>query len=169
MATVQTLGLLLFPALMTAAAISDMLTMTISNKLSLLLVACFFVFALFLGMPAGQIGMHILAALVILLAGFVCFAFGWVGGGDAKLAAATALWLGWNQIVEYILLTSILGGGLTLALLALRALPLPVSLARQSWMQRLREPRGGIPYGIALAMAGLFVYPHTVWMKGFGV
>src|SRR6187455_855628 len=117
--------LMLFPALMAFAASSDLLTMTISNRVSLLLVAGFFGMAFLIGMPPAAVLSNVGAAAVVLLVAFLCFARGWIGGGDAKLAAATALWLGFDQLMPYFLVASIAGGGLTLAILALRKLPLP--------------------------------------------
>src|SRR5262245_53148651 len=90
--------LLLFPTLMAFAASSDLLTLTISNRVSLLLIASFFVLAIWIGMPIADIGMHVGAALAVLVVTFTFFARGWIGGGDAKLAAATALWLGFDQL-----------------------------------------------------------------------
>ena len=40
---------------------------------------------------------------------------GWIGGGDAKIAAATALWFGFDQLFPYLAVASLLGGLLTLA------------------------------------------------------
>ncbi len=157
--------LLLFPAAMAYAATSDLVSMTISNRLSLALAVSFFLVAFLIGMPLMDIGRHVLASLVVLVAAFFCFARGWIGGGDAKLAAATALWLGFVHLMDYLLIASFAGGVLTLALLYARKFPLPAPLARQAWIARLHHVDTGIPYGIALAMAGLFVYPETVFMR----
>lgn len=156
--------LLVFPALMAFAASSDLFTMTISNRVSLGLVAAFLLLALVTGMPAGEIASHLGAGAVVLAIAFVFFARGWIGGGDAKLAAATALWLGWGHLYEYLLYASLLGGVLTLALLEFRKFALPSLLAGRAWLERLHQPDGGIPYGIALAAAALIVYPSTAWM-----
>jgi prepilin peptidase CpaA len=161
--TVVILGL--FPAAMAFAAASDLVTMTISNRLSLVLAAGFFVAAAIVGMPLQQVGMHVLAALMVLSITFGLFAFGWIGGGDAKLAAATALWFGFGNLLEYFFLASLMGGGLALLLLAVRRYPLPISLVGTTWIERLHSAKTGIPYGIALAGAGLLVYPHTVFMR----
>src|SRR4030088_3628311 len=85
--------LMLFPALMAFAASSDLLTMTISNRVSLILAGGFFALAVFGGMSTTEILLHLGAGGVVLLLAFGFFARGWIGGGDAKLAAATALWL----------------------------------------------------------------------------
>lgn len=157
--------LLIFPAIMAFAAASDLFTMTISNRVSLLLVAGFATLALTTGMDWTTIGMHLLAGTAVLIVTFALFAFGWIGGGDAKLAAATALWLGWSQLLSYALYSSLLGGILTIALLTLRAAPLhPSFLVREAWYVRITDKGTGIPYGIALAAAGLLLYPTSVWM-----
>ncbi|MFK8253463.1 A24 family peptidase [Ancylobacter terrae] len=160
----QMLVLGVFPALMAYAAASDLLTMTIANWISLALVAGFFAVALLVGMPIAEIGLHLAAGLVVLAVTFSMFAAGWIGGGDAKLAAATALWLGFGQLADYLLIAAILGGALTLALLMVRRYALPLTLAKQEWAARLHAPTTGIPYGIALAAAALLVYPHGAVM-----
>jgi prepilin peptidase CpaA len=154
----------LFPAMMAFAASSDLLTMTISNRVSLILVGGFFALAAAAGMGAADVLSHLGAAGLILVLAFALFARGWIGGGDAKLAAATVLWLGFDHLVPYLIYASLLGGALSVALLQFRMAPLPGWLARKEWMQRLHDKDGGVPYGIALAAAALAVYPHTPWM-----
>ncbi|HEX5509128.1 MAG TPA: prepilin peptidase [Pseudolabrys sp.] len=161
--------LLLFPTLMAFAASSDLLTMTISNRISLALAGGFALLAIAGGMSLTAIGWHVGAATLVLAVTFVFFARGWIGGGDAKLAAATTLWFGFEYLPEYLIYASLLGGALTLLLIQFRFLPLPAMLARQAWITRLHEKGEGVPYGIALAIAALFVYPHTEWMAVFSV
>jgi len=105
----------------------------------------------------------------VLAAAFVCFACGWIGGGDAKLAAATALWLGFGHLFDYLVYASILGGALTLMIVQFRHLPLPRVLVGRAWAERLHRPGGGVPYGIALAAAALLIYPQTEWMTALGL
>jgi prepilin peptidase CpaA len=155
----------LFPAAMIYAATSDLVTMTISNRLSLVLSLGFFLVALAMGMPLAEVGRHVIAGAIVLVFAFGFFARGWIGGGDAKLAAATALWLGLSHLMDYLLIAAILGGGLTLLILQARKLPLPRPLARQGWIARLHAMETGIPYGVALAVAGLLVYPETAFMQ----
>ncbi len=161
--------LLLFPALMAFAASSDLLTMTISNRLSLALTGGFFLLTLVIGMSWPAIGMHLAAAALVLVFSFGFFSQGWIGGGDAKLVAATALWFGFDFLLDYLIYASLFGGVLTLALIQFRKLPLPGLLARQPWIMRLHESGGGVPYGIALAAAALVVYPKTGWMPATGI
>ena len=161
--------LVLFPAMMAFAASSDLLTMTISNRVSLILVGSFFALALASGMSAGDMLSHAGAAGIVLLVAFGCFARGWIGGGDAKLAAATALWLGFDYLVNYLIYASLFGGVLTLVLLQFRMVPLPPLLAGREWAERLHRKDGGVPYGIALAAAALAIYPDTPWMAAIAM
>ncbi|MCB1460477.1 MAG: peptidase, partial [Nitratireductor sp.] len=57
------------------------------------------------------------------------------------------------------------GGILTLVILRIRAVPLPDRIASVGWIARLYRADEGIPYGIALAAAAIFVYPQTPWMQ----
>ncbi|MES2750505.1 MAG: prepilin peptidase [Pseudomonadota bacterium] len=157
--------LFLFPALIAFAASSDLLTMTISNRVSLLLLAGFFVLAAFGGMPMQSLALHAGAGLTVLVVAFGCFAMGWIGGGDAKIAAATALWFGFDHLLNYLIYASLFGGALTLMLLEFRRWPLPYLLGSQQWLQRLHDRDAGIPYGIALALGALMIYPETEWVK----
>lgn len=159
----------LFPAAMAFAAASDLVSMTISNRVSLALIIGFFLVAWLTGMGWADIGRHLLAGAVVLVVAFIFFARGWIGGGDAKLAAATGLWLGFSHLMEYLLISSFAGGVLTLILLQLRTLPMPRILAKQQWIARLHNFETGIPYGIALALAGLLVYPDTPYMRALTI
>ncbi|HEY8580272.1 MAG TPA: prepilin peptidase [Beijerinckiaceae bacterium] len=161
--------LVLFPVCMAYAATSDILTMTIPNRLSVLLVGGFIIFAAAVGATPQTIGWHIACGLLVLLVTFAMFSFGWMGGGDAKLAAATAVWVGWASVLDYALMAAVLGGALTLFLLLARSWPLPAMLLSQPWLVRLHDRKTGIPYGVALAAAGLLIYPHTfIWTQAAG-
>lgn len=153
---------MIFPALLVAAAVSDLLTMTIPNRLSLALAAAFPLAAVLAGLEPAAMGWHLAAGAGVLAFCFTLFALNWIGGGDAKLAAAIALWVGPSMLLfEWALLAAVAGGVLTLAILAARRIPLPVMLAGQGWIVRLHDRRTGIPYGIALAAAGLAVCPSA--------
>lgn len=153
--------LVVFPAILIVAAVFDLMTMTIPNRISLLLVALFPVAALLAGFSGVEIGWHVLAGAGFLALGFAMFAMNWIGGGDAKLAAATALWIGPAALLEWTVLFALFGGVLTFGLLAMRRMMLPLVLINQPWIGRLHDPRTGVPYGIALSAAGLLIFPHT--------
>lgn len=161
--------LVVFPAAMAYAAASDMVSMTISNRLCLVLVAGFAICAGSVGLSWMQLGWHLAAGFLVLGVTFGFFAAGWIGGGDAKLAAVTALWFGFDQLLPYLFISAVAGGVLTLALLSLRSMPLPRPALGWSWAQRLHDKDEGVPYGIALAFAALVVLPETaIWRAAIG-
>mgnify|MGYP001412609960 CR=1 FL=1 len=155
--------LFVFPAAMAFAGAMDLLTMTIPNRVSLVLVAAFAALAPVSGLPLQAILGHMAAGALVLLIGFAMFTQGWLGGGDAKLLAATALWLGFDNLIPYLLWTSILGGALALAIIGYRSLVPPIWALGQDWAMRLYDRKAGIPYGMALAGAALLIYPSTKW------
>ena len=159
----------IFPAAMALAAATDLFTMTVPNWIALLLVAGFAVIAPLVGLGWSEIGLHVVLAAAALVVTFAMFSFGWIGGGDAKLFAATCLWLGPEQILIYSIYAALIGGALTLLILFLRSVPLPATLNSQGWLVRLHSPNEGVPYGIALAAAGLLVYPDTLFMAALVV
>lgn len=164
---VELAALSVFPALMAFAASSDLLTFAVSNWVSLLLAIAFGVLAAATGMPTGGILDHLGAGAITLAVGFVLFARGVVGGADVKLAAVAALWLGWGYLYDYLLCASLVGGCMTLALIEFRRYILPRVLAERAWIERLHRGNEGIPYGVALAAAALWIYPATPWMAAF--
>src|ERR1700739_1384052 len=125
--------LLLFPALMAFAAASDLFTMTISNRVSLALIASFLVLAPLTGMGLEQMLLRFGRGRVVLAVAFGCFAMGWMGGGDAKILAAASLWFGFSHLMVYLLYASVFGGALTLLLLQFRPWALPFMSARPGW------------------------------------
>lgn len=158
--------LTIFPLAMLVAASMDMLTMTIPNKISLALIAGFFVLAPFVGLGWMDLAIHVGVAMALLIICMGMFAMGWIGGGDAKFFAATGLWLGYStQMFEYALYASLLGGALTLMILKLRAMPVLPRFLAFPWLLRLHDPKEGVPYGVALAIAGLLIYPNTIWIS----
>ena len=154
------------PALLVAAAVFDLTTYTIPNMVPASMLALFVTLLVTMainGHPLGlnDTGLHLLAGLLGLVAGIAMFAFGWVGGGDAKLFAVAALWLGWDALLDYALLAALLGGCITVALIAVRRVRLPSILEEQPWISALADRKQGVPYGVALAMAALTVLPDT--------
>lgn len=155
--------LLVFPVAMVFAAAFDLLTMTIPNRISLALVASFAVVAPLSGLPWATIGMHMAAGCVVLLFGFLLFSRGWLGGGDAKLLAASALWLGFDSLGGFILGVGLFGGILSGLILAFR-LYVPLQFVPSvHWIERLHGEGNGVPYGLAIAAAALVAYPETPW------
>jgi prepilin peptidase CpaA len=159
-------GLLVFVFAMVSAAVSDFMTYKIRNTLILTLLLSYFVFAPIVGIPGHEIGRSVAVAGAVLLVSFALFAAGWIGGGDAKLAAVTTLWLGANNAVAYLVFLSLLGGVLAVIVYCCRTWPLPERLVNTIWIARLRGRVKGaeLPYGVAITLAGLCILPSTPWM-----
>jgi prepilin peptidase CpaA len=149
------------PVLLAAAAGWDLASFTIPNFINIAVIAVFPLFALAAGLSLETVGLHLLAGFAGLAIGFLFFALGYIGGGDAKLFAGVALWLGFADLMPYALIASVFGGFLTLGLLIVRQWPLPAMLARQPWILKLHDTRSGIPYGVALAAGAFILLPHT--------
>ncbi len=157
----NSLLLMVFPVAMAFAAANDLFTMKIPNRISVVLVGCFFLAALAAGLSLETIGYHILTAAAVLAATFALFAFGKLGGGDAKLMATGALWMGPPLIILFLAHLAVFGGLLALLILFYRKFLPAHSLPLPGWAQRLHVSGTGIPYGIAIAASGLLHYPGT--------
>jgi prepilin peptidase CpaA len=159
--------LLFFPAAMAFAGAMDLLTMTIPNRISVALALAFVFAAYQAGLSTDALAAHLGAAALVLAAGIAFFAFGWLGGGDAKLMSMAALWIGFGEnLIAYFVVVTILGGALALAVLAYRRLP-AAALPAPEWALNLHRSGTGIPYGLAIAGAALWIYPQTVWFQVF--
>jgi prepilin peptidase CpaA len=153
--------MLIFPLCMAMAACSDLLTMTIPNRLSVLLIASFLAIAPFAGLSLTDIAMHLAAGGTVFVVCFALFAFNIMGGGDAKILTASAIWFGFNDsLLLYIIWVSVLGGQLSLIILMLRSqhnlilaygIPLPETMMHKK----------KIPYGIAIGAAAFITYPSS--------
>jgi len=154
-----------FPWAMAYAGSMDLVSMTIPNRISILLVAGFVLLAPFAGLSAYDIALHLAAGTVVLALGIAMFSQGWIGGGDAKIFAAASLWLGFEHLWHFVGLSAIAGGFLTMGLLVYRVMPMPMLLAKQDWAVHLHDRKTGVPYGIAIAVAALMVYPSTQWLQ----
>jgi prepilin peptidase CpaA len=169
MTVLETALLLSFPVAMAFAAANDLFTMTIPNKISLALIVLFAASALVVGMPLQDAAIHVGVGLAVLVFGFVLFQFNMLGGGDAKLMAAGALWMGIDHVLFFMAYLTIFGGLLAVAILFYRRW-IPVhKLKLPGWAVRLHRNGTGIPYGIAIAAAALMLYPETTWFHALPV
>jgi prepilin peptidase CpaA len=166
----EALIFVVFPFCMVFAAVSDALSMTIANRVSLLLVATFAVVAPLTGMDWSSYGLHFGAGFMVLAVTFLMFAIGGMGGGDAKLMAATALWMGFNiGLLGYLVTSAFLGGVLTIAILSYRKSPLAEMTGSNMFLRHFADPKVGVPYGVALGVGGLICYPDSplmLWAVG---
>ncbi len=157
--------LTVFPLLALFAAMTDVARMTIPNWLTMSLIVGFAIMAPVSGMDLAMVGWHLCAGFGLLAVTFFLFSMGWIGGGDAKYAAAVALWFGWPATLDFLLISALFGGALTLAIVAFRKMPMPEAMHSQQWLMRLHDPKNGAPYGVALSCGALYVYPNTIWMS----
>jgi prepilin peptidase CpaA len=156
--------ILIFPLAMAFAASIDFFTMSIPNRVSILLVASFVIVAAVVAPTWSVVGNHVLIATVVFCVSIGMFAMRLMGGGDAKLLTAASLWIGPELFVPYLYYVALLGGLLSLAVLRYRSVTLlPVFLRKQPWALRLHERTEGIPYGIALGGSAMLIYPQTIW------
>jgi prepilin peptidase CpaA len=156
--------LVVFPFAMVHAAVSDMLSMTIVNRVSLVLIGAFALIVPFTGMDWHQLFSHVAAFAIVLSVCFGFFALGAMGGGDAKLLASAALWFGLSfALMKFLLVASALGGVLTLSILRYRRSPVAIFAGQVEFLRRMADPKEKIPYGIALGAAGLIVFPES-WL-----
>ena len=166
----EALIFVVFPFCMLFAAVSDTLSMTIANRVPLILLGVFAVVAPLTGMDWASFGMHFAAGALVLAVTFALFAMGGMGGGDAKLLAATAVWMGFNiHLIEYLVVSAFLGGLLTIGILVYRKSVLAVFTRHSIFMRHFANETGGVPYGIALGIGGLITYPDSplmVWALG---
>jgi prepilin peptidase CpaA len=156
--------LLVFPFLALVAAAKDATTYTIPNWISLALLAGFVPAAVIAHLPLAVVGVSLAVAFAALLAGMGMFAVGWIGGGDAKFLAAASLWLGWSAAPVFLAVTALCGGGLAVALLALRSVWLrPLASFGPAWVGRLASPGEDVPYGIAISVGALVAFPYSAF------
>ena len=143
----------LFPDLLTAilallliiAAVVDIRTFTISNRLVIAVALLAPLFWLAAGIPLWpDAGYRIAIAGAVFVGLAATFYLGMMGGGDVKLAAALALWFTPLTTVTFLVLMSIAGGALTLIVIIAHKI-------------RSREGRPEIPYGVAIAFGGLWL------------
>ncbi len=162
---IEALILVVFPFCMVYAVVSDTMSMTIANRVPLLLLGTFLIVAPFTGLGWAEIGMHLAAGGFLLLVTFALFALGGMGGGDAKLIAATAVWMGLGfPLMQYLLVSAFVGGTLTLAILAFRSTALSHVVGQNVFLRNFTQDAGGVPYGIALGIGGLLAYPTSPMM-----
>ncbi len=155
--SISQLTVMLFVGLFIAAALNDVAEFKIPNRICFAIALLYPAYVLASPQPVDWVGALLVAALIFAV-GFFFFSFNWLGGGDAKLMAASALWAGPSHIVEFMLVTTLAGGALALLLLHkdrlsfLAAPSLLVCLPPNSNAAKQR-----MPYGVAIAAGNLMI------------
>jgi prepilin peptidase CpaA len=162
-------GLCAFSALLLWAAAADIATMEIPDRISIMLAGLYPILALACGQSWQAVAVHLACGAAALLIGFVLFNFGVMGGGDAKVIAAAAIWTGIGPaLLQFIFLTAIAGGILTISVIGARAVLRPAD-SRPRFINRLLQPDEGVPYAVAIAAGGLAALPYLpLWLTARG-
>ena len=157
-----------FPASVIVGGLHDLLTMKIPNWISLILVGAFLPVALLAGAAPIDVAVHVGVGVAALMVGMGMFAAGWIGGGDAKLLAASCLWMGISGVAPFLIYTGIAGGAFCLLLMTARQyFPMVAPSVSQGWVINLMQPKGDIPYGVAIAIGALLALPESKLLLTF--
>ena len=160
--------LIVFILLMLTAAVSDLRSYRLPNWLVAAVASLFIVAAAATGMPLSLALWHGLAGVLVLFAGFGLFTAGVIGGGDAKLLAAVALWIGWTKLATFIFYTALAGGALAIVMLIWEFFRLHVELTagnpNSSLIKRITSLKPDLPYGVAIAAGACATLPQTWWV-----
>jgi prepilin peptidase CpaA len=158
------LSVTLFPLLMIIAGAGDALSMRIPNWLTVLIALLFFPMAMLTGMPVKMFSVHLLVGAAMFVIGFGLFAAGLFGGGDAKLLAAAGLWLGWPDLMPFLVMTAFAGGGLALCVGLWSAVNISSEVKDGTIFRKLGAIKPNVPYGYAFAIGAILAFPQTWWM-----
>jgi prepilin peptidase CpaA len=148
------LAQLVFAASLLGAAAFDLGWRRIPDVLSAGIVAAFAVAALSQVIGAGALTWHVAAGVLVFAGGAALFFAGVIGGGDVKLMAAAALWIGWQDLPRFLVLVALLGGVLGVIVLAARRI---LRNGTAPWLRRAIDNEEGLPYAVAIAGAALLV------------
>ncbi len=165
MTLTNSLVLAVFPIMLVAAGIGDFLTMRIPNWLTGTMILAFFVMALIAGMPWQIMLWHVLAGVLVLAVGMLLFFTIKFGGGDAKMLAAGALWVGWQGLVPFIFYTALSGGVLAIVAMIWVYLKLSHGESETGWVKKMFSRKIDVPYGLAIAGGGILAFPQTWWLQ----
>ncbi len=150
-----------FPAALIIAAMNDLYEYKIPNWVSAVLFCSYFAAGVGLGASPMMMLEGFLFACAALVVGFGLFAGKFLGGGDAKLLAACAPWIGPSALFPFLLNTAIAGGMFAIFLVAFRRTPALPVYAQAPWLMRLHQRPKDIPYAVAIAAGGLLSFPQT--------
>jgi len=160
-AIIPLLFALVFPACLLWAAFSDLTSYTITNRTNLIMAAGFIPFGLLVHLSPAAFGWHLGVGLLVLIIGMVLFSFRLFGGGDAKLIAAAALWLGKDASLSFLFYTALCGGALALILITLRKFIGVYAPRFPRWLAALMEAKAGVPYGVAICAGAFLAVPFS--------
>lgn len=154
-----------FPAALLIAAANDIYEFKIPNWISIILVAAYPAAGFAVGASPHVMIEGTLIGAAALTIGFALFAVKIVGGGDAKLFAATAPWLGFVGLGGFLFYTAMAGLFLAIAMGTFRKLPVLPVYAHAPWLIKLHERKKDLPYAVAIAAGGLLSFSQTPYFQ----
>ncbi len=162
------LPLYIFPLCMLAAAVSDAWKFIIPNIVSLVLIPAFIAAFAVSGLGWEALLNHTVTGIGMLIVGMLFWHLGFAGGGDAKLLAAAALWLGWPVYGHALIAISLFGGLMAIVFLVTRKLlrwypRISINIPFLARIAATTEPK--LPYGVAIAAGSLYVFPESALFK----
>lgn len=148
--------ILMLGGLLVAAGIEDARRREIANWKNVAIAGLAPVWWWVNGLPAWPDMAIQLGIAGIVFAVFVAvFAAGWMGGGDVKLIGALALWLPLGGLALMLVVMALAGGVVTLLI-----------AGEHHWRGRRMEgadrPPIEVPYGVAIAFAGLLAINEPI-------
>lgn len=155
-------AILVFAGLMLLAAWADVKSYTIPNWIPGVMALAFIPGAWAMGLGWAEAGAFVLTGFAVLVVMIGLWLPGWIGGGDAKLIAAGALWFGWPDAAMFLLLSGVAGGALAVGLLMLRRFAPGLPGMKADWIANspLREGAPA-PYALAIAAGALWALPMS--------
>lgn len=159
------LSLSVFPAALIIAAANDLYEFKIPNWIPITMICAYPVAGFAVSAPPQVMLEGFIIGAAALTLGFGLFAARIAGGGDAKLLAATAPWLGASGVGPFLLYTAFAGLALTIAMLMFRKTPILPIYAHAPWIIRLHERKKDLPYGVAIAAGGLISFSQTPFFQ----
>lgn len=142
-----------YALILVSAAGQDIWQLRISNIFPVALIALFVIATTIIGMPS-DVWQNAVGFAAMLMIGLLLFAKRWLGGGDVKLFAATAIWFNFAGLWKLIFWVTAAGALLALILIVSRRL-LFASGATTSGNHPVLVAKGPIPYGMAIAAGAL--------------
>jgi prepilin peptidase CpaA len=142
-------------AMLIVAATGDLKRRIIPNWLNAAIALTAIPYWWMTGLPFWPgVVIQIGVALLVFFLFAIAFRFGAMGGGDVKLVTALALWMPPLAVVKLLVIMSLAGGVLTLAMVG------------RQWLAKAKGQLQ-IPYGVAIAFGGLWLISER-YLNHFG-
>lgn len=158
---------MLFALPLLTAAIIDLYRLRIPNVIPVSLATLYLALALLHPVAGSPYLWHLAAGFLALLVGFGLFAWGKLGGGDAKLLAAVAMWYGFPLLLPLLVAIAFCGLFVVSGVLAARAAGLGLLLEARGIRISSLQSGTGVPYGVAIAAGGLLMLPSVPLLASF--